>query len=418
MWDSGSSLSFVAFKLAKQLNLKGERVNLEIESLGGEVKSIDSHWYTLMLKDEKRIKIPIKAVGIDIISSSSNRIEDIEVKRLFPWIESKRVRCSTGSQIKILIGFQYTAYHPTRVDNSGHLLLLENRFGFTVAGKYIGIDSPTVKLVKHAMVLHSVPHINTFNLIENLGVSCQPECGGCRCGKCHIGWKEMSIKDEREYKLIESKITYQPDRSRWIASYPYIKDPLYLPDNRDTIYNILKSTERRLMRNEEHAKVYAGQMQDMIDRKVARKVEDEELRKYEGAKYYIAHHAIFKPESKSTPCRMVFSSSLQSMGHSLNDYLAKGPTLLKHSLSILLRFRQYKVGFIGDISKMYHSIDIPYEYQMTHLYLWRKLETFRPPDTFAITVLNMGDKPSAAIAQVALKKMAEMASKEQVTWTI
>ena len=105
----------------------------------------------------------------------------------------------------------------------------------------------------------------------------------------------------------------------------------------------------------------------------------------------------------------MFSSS-----QSLNDYLAKGPTLLKQSLGILLRFRQHKIGFIGDISKMYHSIDIPLEYQMIHLFLWRNLETRRIPDTYAITALNMGDKPSATIAQIALKKTAEMASKDQL----
>ena len=127
----------------------------------------------------------------------------------------------------------------------------------------------------------------------------------------------------------------------------------------------------------------------MIDREVARNVEEEELINYKGAKYYISHHAILRQESKSTPCRIVFSSSFAHLGQSLNDYLAKGPTLLKQSLGILLRFRQHKIGFIGDISKMYHSIDIPLEYQMTHLFLWRNLETHRILDTYAITALNM-----------------------------
>ena len=62
---------------------------------------------------------------------------------------------------------------------------------------------------------------------------------------------------------------------------------------------------------------------------------------------------------------------------------------------------------------MYHSIDIPTEDQMTHLFLWRNLETYRPPDTYAITALNMGDKPSATIAQDILKKTAEMAPEDQ-----
>ena len=56
---------------------------------------------------------------------------------------------------------------------------------------------------------------------------------------------------------------------------------------------------------------------------------------------------------------------------------------------------------------MFHSIDIPLEDQMTHLFLWRNLESNLKPDTYAMTVVNMGDRPAAAIAQTALRKTAE-----------
>ena len=90
-------------------------------------------------------------------------------------------------------------------------------------------------------------------------------------------------------------------------------------------------------------------MQDMVDRKVARQVSTEELANYQGPKYYITHHAVMKPSSKSTPCRIVFNSSAKYCDASLNDYLAKGPSLLNSLFGILLRWRQNKIGFIGDI---------------------------------------------------------------------
>ena len=153
-------------------------------------------------------------------------------------------------------------------------------------------------------------------------------------------------------------------------------------------------------------------MQDMLDRGAARKVSQEEISKYGGAQFYIAHHAVFKPESKSTPCRIVFNSSAKYAGLSLNDCLAKGPSLLNMLLGILLRFRQGKVAFVGDISKMFHSIEIPVEDQMTHLFLWRGLDTKKEPETYAITAVNMGDRPSATIAQIALRKTAEAAKED------
>ena len=117
-----------------------------------------------------------------------------------------------------------------------------------------------------------------------------------------------------------------------------------------------------------------------------------------------------KPDSRSTPCRIVFNSSAKHGGVSLNDCLAKGPSLLNVLLGILLRFRQYKVAFVGDISKMFHSIDIAVEDQMTHLFLWREFDTTRYPETYAMTVVNMGDRPSSAIAQIALRKSAKLES--------
>ena len=74
---------------------------------------------------------------------------------------------------------------------------------------------------------------------------------------------------------------------------------------------------------------------------------------------------------------------------------------------VLLRFREERVGFIGDISKMFPSIKIPLRDQMTHLFLWRDLVIEKEPDNYAITAVNMGDRPSARIAIVARKKTAE-----------
>ena len=46
---------------------------------------------------------------------------------------------------------------------------------------------------------------------------------------------------------------------------------------------------------------------------------------------------------------------------------------------------------------------------MVRLFLWRDLEQDKEPGTLAITKLNMGDKPSTAIAQIALQQTADMA---------
>ena len=85
---------------------------------------------------------------------------------------------------------------------------------------------------------------------------------------------------------------------------------------------MLTSTEKRLARNPSHAKVYQEQIEDMVDRGVARKLTWEELRTYKGLIHYVTHHEVLRPESKSTPIQIVFNRSAKFMGHTLNEYWA------------------------------------------------------------------------------------------------
>ena len=55
----------------------------------------------------------------------------------------------------------------------------------------------------------------------------------------------------------------------WVATYPWIRDPKLIQNNYNVALAMLKSTEKRLLRDETHAKRYSDHVQDMLDRKVA-----------------------------------------------------------------------------------------------------------------------------------------------------
>ena len=120
---------------------------------------------------------------------------------------------------------------------------------------------------------------------------------------------------------------------------------------------------------------------------------EEEVKSYKGPVQYVSHHAVIRPEKKSTPLRIVFNSSAVYQGQYLNDYWMKGPDLLKNLFGVILRFREKGVAIVGGISKMYHRILIPEQDQHVHRFLRRDLDENRKPDLYVKTVLTFGDKP-------------------------
>ena len=208
-----------------------------------------------------------------------------------------------------------------------------------------------------------------FWLTESMGVSVK----ACSCES-----EKLSPIEAQEGRIIEESC--KKIGNQWQISYPWKSDPSTLPDNRSQAERKLESTERRLANNPEHAKAYDNQMKEMTELNFSRKLSGVELKSYKGPVHYIAHHAVIRPDKKSTPIRIVFNSSSSYQCHRLNDYWLKGPDLLNNLFGIILRFRENEVALSADISKMYHRILVPERDQHVHRYLWRDMETNREPE--------------------------------------
>ena len=405
LWDGGATLSLITFKKAKQLKLKGQEIKLAVTKVGGETEEIMSSKYELALKDKDGKLVYVMLYGIDKISTDLESIDLSKINHLFKGVSMKELQRPYG-EIDVLIGFEYAGFHPLRKKSNGHLLLMENRFGKCIGGSHPLICEKTQKVVKHVVVHHAKnSEIQKFFEIESLGIQCTPKCGNCRCGKCPIGGKSYTIKEENELRLIEKGIVRKS--GHWEAHYPWIKDPNTLQDNYQAAFGMLKGTEKRLSKDKARAALYQDQIDDMVLRGVAVKLSSTAIEEYCGPVHYISHHEVIKPESASTPCRIVFNSSAKCNGYSLNDYWAKGPDLVNNMLGILLRFREGPVALAGDIRKMYHSVHMSLLDQHTHRFLWRNLQTERKPDVYVITRVSFGDKPAGAIATMALRKTAD-----------
>ncbi|XP_078040736.1 uncharacterized protein LOC144471982 [Augochlora pura] len=88
--------------------------------------------------------------------------------------------------------------------------------------------------------------------------------------------------------------------------------------------------------------------------------------------FYLPHHAVIKPTSSTTKCRVVFDASAKSdTGISLNDTLEIGPTIQDDLFPLLLRFRTHAYVLTGDIEKMYRQFLIRPEDRPYQWILWR-----------------------------------------------
>ena len=404
LWDTGATISLITFKAANKLGLaKGAKRSLTVVKVGGNTEEMSSYAYVLPLKDEKNKIVFLHVYGVETISSNINKIDISGVRYLFRDSHSEEI-VNVYGDVDVLVGMNYASMQPQRVQISGNLALCRNRFGKCIAGSHVLLKGENSDEINVFLLNNKNTILERFFSIEEMGVSCIPKCGCCKCGKCPVGGKDFTIKEERELKLIEEGLVHRGNH--WESTYPWCKDPNLLPNNRMIVFKMFQSTEKRLLKDPLKAKIYNDQIKDMVKRDVARKLTEAEKEEYKGPVFYLAQHEVIREESKSTPCRLVFNSSAKMFGHKINDYWVKGPNLLNNLLGVLLRFREDRCAIIGDIRKMFNAIKISKLDQNTHRFLWRNLNLNQDPDDYVMTSVSFGDTPSASIAIMALKRTA------------
>ena len=168
----------------------------------------------------------------------------------------------------------------------------------------------------------------------------------------------MSRDKELVVKRLEDLIKYDPTTKRVSVRYPWTEDVIKLTDNIGQAIAFQKSCERRLMRNPILLEAYNKELRKSMEREAIAQLTEEEINSYSGPVSYVAHHDVHKPESTTTPLRVVTNTSLKNInaGLSPNDCMQEGPNALSSLLEVLLGFRMCEVGLVYDMTKAYQSI--------------------------------------------------------------
>ena len=406
-------------------------------------------------------KVTITAYGMERITGPVSKLDNEVLKKLFPKYDPESLQ-RKSNYVDVLLGCDYFGLHPKQEEArcGDNLSIMSGELGVCIQGTHPELlegtkpDSNLAKVIHDVRVkvetykVHLETHpqfsmtpplrcpavrdqespnvtrgvhlvrnkreqIDKFVQGEELATETTPRCGGCRCGKCPIAGHTYSFKEEQELKIIRENLEYDEANRCWITSYPWVVDPKGLPDNYNAALATLEKTERTLLKDELWAKTYKQQMEDMVQREVARPLTAMELQEWNGPVFYISHLAVLNPKSNSTPVRIVFNSSQIHKGVSLNSCLAKGPDCYMNNLiGILLRWREEAVALVGDIRKMFNSVYLKELEKHCHRFLWRDLEVHRPPEVYIMERVNMGDTPAPAISTEAIYKTADRFEKE------
>ena len=115
---------------------------------------------------------------------------------------------------------------------------------------------------------------------------------------------------------------------------------------------------------------------------------------------YIPWRAVWKENSLSTPCRVVFdASSNTGNGFSLNDILVKGRNNMNKLAEIFIRWTTHAAALHTDVQKMYNTVKLQEKDWCLQRYLWEEnLNPRKFPQEKIIKTLIYGIKSGGNLA--------------------
>ncbi|KAI3352353.1 hypothetical protein L3Q82_005321 [Scortum barcoo] len=134
--------------------------------------------------------------------------------------------------------------------------------------------------------------------------------------------------------------------------------------------------------------------------------------------WYLPTFGVYHPQ-KPNKIRVVFDSSAQYSGVSLNNVLLSGPDLNNSLIGVLLRFRKETVAIMADIQQMFHCFMVREDHRNYLRFLWHKdNDVNKEVIEYRMKVHVFGNSPSPAVAVYGLRKAIQAGAKDHGADTV
>ena len=340
--DPGSQKSYILESTARCLGLQSEGQTKLYHLLFGGIKQVQTHEvYEINLggKHSRRLKV----LGHNHICGKIPRMAR------GPWmteLKEKKIFVSDlgdDSEIEVLIGSDYYADLVTGRKHclQNGLVALETSLGWTLSGKLKEPLEESCGMLVTSMFVADATVTELWNL-ETIGIRDPVE-------RKSREEKETSVKEHFIQTVARS------EEGRYIVALPWTVESPQIPSNKEVAEKRLVSMTAKLQSRGQYQE-YQKVFDDWLAEGLVEVVEDDGKKDH---CHYLPHRAVFKPESRTTPVRPVFDASCKvDRSPSLNEMLEKGPNMLELLPTILLRFREGKIGVTADIRKAFQMIEV------------------------------------------------------------
>lgn len=366
MLDSGSTLSMIEEEAATCLELEGPTKPLAFSWSGGQSRSDQNS--KIVKTQVKGIQNKARAYDIHFrtmenLDMPSQHFNAESLRNKFSHL--KGLQLESYSKIIGIIGtdqsfaFKQLAWIENKHKPTDPVAIL-TPLGFALMGSRCPLD----KLYQHLCESQEVTHVH-HNKYD-----CMSETEEVELIKMHdsaMGLDYMrpyendrnSADDEQALNILKEKVSKIPGKNQFEAPLLWKDENVILPseDSFKIAFRRLHILIKHMHRTGKLTELNE-QIHNLIRKNYARELTSDEISNYPPKTFYLP---IFVTDPKSKRMRLIWDAAAKVSGKSLNDYLLPGPNLYNSLLSMLMKMREGVYMVKGDISEMFHQVQIRIE---------------------------------------------------------
>ncbi|XP_062556965.1 uncharacterized protein LOC134221800 [Armigeres subalbatus] len=209
-------------------------------------------------------------------------------------------------------------------------------------------------------------------------------------------YNTMPSKDEeRALKILATETRLIGNRFETGLLWRF--DQVQLPNNKRMALKHFACLQKRMMREPELAAAIRVKMIQYEEKGYIRRLSETEKAVKRPNDWFLPIFPVINP-NKPGKLRIVFDAAAEVNGVSLNSFLLTGPDQLVSLLTVLYKFREFRIAVVGDIREMFFQVRMKAQDQRSQMILWNDGNLENEPEVYVVTVMTFGAACSPSCA--------------------